>query len=860
MLETVDFNLAAPDPASTVVRGCVRMQFLTERLVRLEWAEDGVFEDRQTLAVINRRVSPVSLRESAAPDGWTVWDSGAVRVALKPDGCKLNAGNCRVSFELDGKEVVWTPGTVDDGNLGGTIRTLDLCYGKMKVVCDVKSRPQWEEAARLDLGNGFISRSGWSLIDDSRNVVVDKIEGRKWVAPRSAGERQDWYLLAYGHDYTAALKDAAGVFGSQPLPPRFALGYWWSRYWAYSDVEVEELVTSFRRMAVPLDVMVIDMDWHLEGWTGYTWDRRYFPDPAGHMRWLHRHGCKVSLNLHPADGVGKHEEQFPAMAQAMGLDAEKADRVPFNIVDPKYMKHYFELLHHPQEKDGVDFWWMDWQQGESSAMPGLDTLPWINHLHWEDMQRRGDNSRPLIFSRFGGYGAGRYNVGFSGDTYSVWESLAFQPYFTATASNVLYGYWSHDLGGHMPGEIEPELYLRWLQFGMYSPVMRTHTTKNDKAERRFWAYSDPFGTLMMQTVRDRYALVPYIYSEDRKAYDSGVSLVRPMYYAYPKLEEAYQASDQYFFGDAMLVAPSDPESGLAERKIWLPEGEWFDTARGKMETGGRWISRQYLLGEIPVFVRPGTVIPRQQVPENLDAGCYRKLMMSVYPGASGSYELYEDDGVSQDYIADKFATIRMAQQDHGGVKRLTVKSTGFFNGFEAERELTCELFGYAPPKRVCVRGAELPQVFRLEDAEAPAWAYDGKRACVVIKAGPVDIVRGFEAEVELNTHAQPLADGLAGLLSRLEILNYYNTVMTSYLVLYPNERLGIQLAQAGQRIARRPASFASELEMLRRSLPELRAMFDALGTPPFKEFRNMERSRRYQKVLRILDSMEEQPE
>ena len=215
---------------------------------------------------------------------------------------------------------------------------------------------------------------------------------------------------------------------------------------------------------------------------------------------------------------------------------------------------------------GVDFWWMDWQQGQKTALPGLDPLPWINHLHWRDMATNPERAgrRPLIFSRFGGIGAGRYCIGFSGDTHSVWESLQFQPYFTATAANVLYGYWSHDIGGHMPGEIDPELYTRWLQFGIFSPVVRTHTTKNPKAERRVWGYPDPYGKIMAEALRLRYEMVPYIYSEARAAYDTGLSLCRPLYYDWPEHDEAYRARDQYLFGRELLVAPVlQPEIGRA---------------------------------------------------------------------------------------------------------------------------------------------------------------------------------------------------------------------------------------------------------------------------------------------------------
>ena len=123
-------------------------------------------------------------------------------------------------------------------------------------------------------------------------------------------------------------------------------------------------------------------------------------------------------------------------------------------------------------------------------MPGVNPTWWLNYVHFTDQQREG--KRPLLFHRWGGLGNHRYQIGFSGDTISVWDSLAFQPWFTATAANVGYAYWSHDIGGHMPGAVDPELYTRWVQFGAFSPILRTHTTKNPDSERRIWAYPEPY--------------------------------------------------------------------------------------------------------------------------------------------------------------------------------------------------------------------------------------------------------------------------------------------------------------------------------------------------------------------------------
>jgi len=265
------------------------------------------------------------------------------------------------------------------------------------------------------------------------------------------------------------------------------------------------------------------------------------------------------------------------------------------------------------------------QQGQKSKLPGLDPLPWLNRLHWEDMERRNRRKRPLCFSRFGGLGAGRYPIGFSGDTTSSWESLAYQPHFTSTASNILYGYWSHDIGGHAADTaLPPELYTRWVQFGIFSPVIRTHATKDTFTERRFWTYPEPYGPAKMDCVRRRYEMVPYIYSENRRGVESGVSLLRPMYYDWPDEEDAYRAKDQYMFGGSMLVAPVvqpvSKKDEMAEAKVWLPPGKWWDTVWGAPIHGNVWLKERYLLEEIPVFVRPGAVIPGQRMTHRLLTG------------------------------------------------------------------------------------------------------------------------------------------------------------------------------------------------------------------------------------------------
>jgi alpha-glucosidase len=845
-------NQPAAPAENTVCFGRARFQFMTSRLVRMEWAEDSCFEDRPTLAVVNRQFDPVDFQAETHGQTLTL-KTDSLTLTYTDDGKRFCKDNLSVVFELDGERVLWDPASPQTGNLGSTLRTLDGVNGNYKN--ERVSNPDYLEnklgkgqcgepgqsfteftrmPVPVDLGIGLLSRDGWALIDDSANVVLAPVQGQQWVQERPAGTRQDLYLLAYGHDYKAALADGAEIFGRQPLPPRYAFGYWWSRYWAYSDEEIEGLVDSFDAMKVPMDVMVIDMDWHLEGWTGYTWDRRYFPDADEFLAEMKNRNMKVTLNLHPADGVGRHEEQFETMAQAMGVDSQTADKVEFNITDPNYMNAYFEHLHHPDERRGVDFWWMDWQQGETTAMKGLDTLPWINHLHWQDMADNPDrgDKRPLIFSRYGGVGAGRYCIGFSGDTHSTWDSLAYQPYFTATASNVLYGYWSHDIGGHMPGEIEPELYTRWMQYGMYSPVLRTHTTKNPDAERRVWEYPDPYNQIMMDVIRQRYELVPYIYSESRQAFDNGISLCRPMYYDYPEQEAAYRARNQYMFGDQMLVAPvispADAASETAQVCVWLPEGEWFDTARGCLEQGGQTITRRYLINEVPVFVRPGAVIPGQRHAMRLDDASIRDLLVTIYGGDQGEYTLYEDDGSTVGYQNNVCAEIHLSHTRADGVRQIRIAPVrGTYEGFAAEKSLEIRLAGTVPPSAIKLGDAELGWAFRLGDE---GWTYDGRTATTIIRLARRDLSAGLTLDVVENAElANSLSDGLKGMLARLKRANYYNTMATSGHILHQDERLGIELAQAGNRISRAPQRFAAEVKTLRADINQLRTMLAELS-------------------------------
>ena len=469
------------------------------------------------------------------------------------------------------------------------------------------------------------------------------------------------------------LQDFYRLCGKTPLLPRYTFGNWWSRYHKYTETEYKELVERFEKEEVPFSVAVVDMDWHLvedvppvygSGWTGYTWNKKFFPNPPEFMDWLHKHGYKITLNVHPADGVRAYEEAYPRVAEKMGIDPASKEPVLFDMTDPKFIETYFEELHHPMEEEGVDFWWLDWQQGTVTKVPGLDPLWMLNHYHYLDSKWKG--KRALTFSRYAGPGSHRYPVGFSGDTVITWESLKFQPYFTANASNIGFGWWSHDIGGHMLGYRDDELTARWVQLGVFSPMNRLHSTDNPFNGKEPWKYNQIVETVMKNFLKLRHKLVPYLYTMNRRASRAGLPLVQPMYYLEPEREETYEVPNNYYFGTEMMVSPItdklDPVTGLAGAKTWIPQGIWYDFFNGRAYKGGRKVDLWRDIYEMPVLVREGSIIPLKDM-EGYDNSIENpeKLEVLVYPGESGEFVLWEDGGDTPEDLDENWVSTRMTK-------------------------------------------------------------------------------------------------------------------------------------------------------------------------------------------------------
>ncbi|MCH5191054.1 MAG: DUF5110 domain-containing protein [Oscillospiraceae bacterium] len=641
-----------------ILCGNTRVTVLTERMIRIEYAPSGDFADLPSQTVWYRNFGKVEFKFDTAVDILTV-KSAAAEFCVN-----VHSGKFKYAV-LDGKKLTYSK----ENNLKGTTRTLDMTFGPK------------------ELNDGIVSTDGVSVYDDSKTLLLDS-DG---MLISRAGGTTDTYVFVYGNDYVGCINEFYKITGNPPLIPRYVLGNWWSRYRAYTQKEYEELMEEFFRRDIPLTIATVDMDWHWvdikgkfnksykksvflkDGWTGYSWNTDLFPDYKGFLNKLHDMGLKVTLNLHPADGVRAFEDMYGEMAEAMGIDKETEKTVEFDLTDEKFINAYFDILHHPYEQQGVDFWWIDWQQGTTSKKAGLDPLWLLNHYHYLDTDRAG--RRPLILSRYAGIGSHRYPLGFSGDTAINWKVIDFQPYFTANAANCGYTWWSHDIGGHQMGEHDDELYIRWLQLGVFSPIMRLHSTNWDILGKEPWNFSWEAETLATEYLRLRHKLIPYIYAMNYRSYSAGRALCEPIYYAYPEKTESFEHKNEFFFGSELLVCPvtskMDKKTKTASVKMWLPEGRWTNIFDGKIYKGGQTVTVNSPINTIPVLACEGAIIPLSE-DEGNSWQCPEQLKILVYRG-NNTLDFYEDDGESENYKNGEYSVSQMTVSEKDGTLEFTVK-------------------------------------------------------------------------------------------------------------------------------------------------------------------------------------------
>jgi alpha-glucosidase (family GH31 glycosyl hydrolase) len=737
-----------------------RFTVLTDYVVRMEYSHTGVFEDSATITFLNRNLPVPQFTSSVSSSGWLTVNTSRITLMYQV-GQVFAAWTLKVSTAAG---AAYSYGDADNGNLLGTVKSLDeLCTITLNCTQNANTYVHDES---LHCAWGVVSQSGWTTIDDSHNYVVSSVNNSWFSASEKNANNVDLYFLGHGANYRQALQDYVNLAGKTPMIHRAMLGAWWTRWYDFDNGDVERLVGIFEKESVPLDVLVLDMNWHTKNdWTGYTWDRQLYPYPQDTLAFLKSKGLHSAANLHDADGIGYWEDTYKQMCSVMGLNPAAQQPVQFAPLNRTYM-HTLEDV--TLANAGFDLYWIDWQQGgQNGGCPGDALNPTFitDHVRSTDKIRRGENGRDAILARWGGLGGHRYPVGFSGDVSQLsWECFAFQPYFSVTAANVAYGYISHDLVG--PAD-DHELHVRWMQFGSFSGVLRIHdrgmsagSCYPNCAYVNIWKLPYVYFDAIRDAMQRRVALLPYMYTEMRRGHDTGVTMVYPMYYDWPTEVNAYLMGPngvyaQYMFGPSMLVAPicvQGDSNMVATKTIWLPPVTWYDDTFGELIEGGATITRSYDLSEIPIFIRAGAIIPRVPNPQTVGIGtqAFTNLDIYIYPGNStASYDLYEDNTETLDYLTGK-STTQTYSYTRTGTAGITISigaAVGSFTGQLTQRYIRIFLVGSMPIATASVGTTSIPA---SRFPQPSHFTYDGEQATAIIDVGSLSTTTVHTVTVQLG--------------------------------------------------------------------------------------------------------------
>ena len=786
-----------------IVIGHARFSLITPYLVRLEYSGNGKFEDRPTIRAINFSQS-IKFKSLRHENNWVILEGENIRVKYLPSDAPFSSVNLTISWNAGNMQGEWKPGDEDLNNLGGMFTSLDhvdrgiIATGVHPAGLNNEDRrgelnlwPTWWNARlalaqkwgvdisevqlpleyiikyhfeelteetkkeienRLKFPPGILSKSGYFVLNESQSAIFDP--NTQWIdsPPSWTDDYQNWYFFAYGKNYFLGLKNFISLCGRIPMIPRWAFGSWYSVFQNLRDADYKKIVEQYHKYKLPLDVICVDMDWHINGWDGWDWNKTNFPDPEGFIRWVHDQDLKITLNLH-CETMPTNDSHFIPFCKELGIApdqflSEKKPTYAFDFTQRKLADAFFKTMPEPNEKMGIDFWWLDvWQNRTENAE--VNEVLWTNHLFYTRMEKNL-NKRGLILGRYGGIGSHRYPTLWSGDVASQWEVLEHEIDVSARCGNVGVNYLSHDLGGFkgaIPGEklamVDPELYIRWMQFGALNPIMRIHS---DHGIREPWNYGEKVLEIVRKAYELHVSLVPYFYHLSRTAYDDGIPIISPLYLYYPDDKEAYNHPTEYLIGGKILVAPVCRPGNI--RSVYLPSGRFYSLADGKIYDGPMNLHMYVPLDKIPIFIKAGSIIPRQKFVERVGTLVPDPLILDIYPDAEDSknavhqLNLYEDDGESLEYRLGKFSRLPITLKNGDRKIILSVKPIeGSYRNMPAYRSFEVWVNFVDKPTRVRLNHQD------VEAIEGSSYKYFKEERRLKIRVGRRPVSKPWQVEV-----------------------------------------------------------------------------------------------------------------
>mgnify|MGYP000756014693 FL=1 len=631
----VDYTRSKSDDKTFVKGNNFRITVITERVVRLEYSPSGSFVDRPTQLIMRR--------DLGYPEYQVKQDTQFVEimtkyfhltyvkrqpfVGTKVDSMK-NLKITLLSHERD-RNKDWYYGHAEARNMNGNFISVDVDANKV-------------------LQRGLYSLDGFASFDDSHSKVI--MEDGTLANPPE--DHIDVYVFMYDRDFKQALFDYFKMTGSPAMIPRYALGNWWSRNITYDDHSTTELLKKFEKKKIPFAVMLFDHDWHYRNVgdytalkTGYTFNSNLFRNPKAMIDKFHQRGIHVGLCIDPTEGFYPHEQYYKQASEFLGVSDNKI--ILFDPLNPKILDVWFKAFLHPLENYGIDFFWNDYR-GTSDP-----TNLWAtNHYLYLDSGRNSAR-RSMILARNGIYAPHLYPVLYGGSSEVSWEALKKLPFQYLNAANIGVSWWSHDVGGNHGGIEESELYIRYLELSVYSPILRFHGARGPYYKREPWLWDVKTENIAADYLRLRHRLIPYLYTEAYNYTKSGTPLIQPFYYNYLWVYDDEHYKNQYYFGSQLLVCPildkKDPTMNRTVHRFFIPDGIWYDFRTGKKFPGNKKYVSFFKEEDYPVFAHAGSIIPLSNRSDYNNVGLPTDMEIQIFPGVSNTYTLYEDDGITSLY-------------------------------------------------------------------------------------------------------------------------------------------------------------------------------------------------------------------
>jgi alpha-D-xyloside xylohydrolase len=756
------YRTTGPGIITSLQSMTVEVKFYSPEIVRVTKTPDGKTFTRQSLSVIKTpEKTPVKIEENGSV---VTLISTALRVSVNLKTGKIayndaqgnpllsekeygaqftpvkdvqkDAFLARQAFLLDKNEAIYGLGQQQNGKLIQRNERIVLKNDNMKICIPY-----------------FMSVKGYGLFWDNY-ASTTYTDNAQETSFESLGDGADYYFM-YGGNGDGVIARMRELTGQAPMLPLWTYGYWQSRERYKTQQELVGVVEKYRSIGVPLDGII--QDWQYWGrdsvWNSMSFDSKTYPDPQGMTDKIHAMNAHLMIVAWPGFGpLTKQYKELSAKKMMINFDTwpPKSGAKPYDPYNPTARDIYWDYLNKGVFSFNTDAWWLDSSEPDhinvkeadfdqptylGSYRSVVNAFP-LEHVGgvYDHQRATTSDKRVCILTRSAFAGQQRYGANsWSGDIVAGWETLQKQIPAALNFSSCGIPYWNADIGGFflwnyggekaLENNAYRELYVRWIQFGAFTPMMRSHGTDAPKEIFRFGKRGDRDFDAIEKYINLRYSLLPYLYSTAWNVTNNAGSILRPLFFDFANDKAVLDINDEYLFGKSILVAPvvnpmyvssqdgkgTEDYSQAKSRKVYLPEGsQWFDFWTGEKLSGGQSVDKTAPIDILPLYIKAGSVIPFGPKVQYATEKKWDNLEIRIYPGADGEFVLYEDENDNYNYEKGACSAITFQWNDKGHVLTISERN-GHFAGMLEKRSfiLNMEVKDKRAVKKVSYSGKKM---------------------------------------------------------------------------------------------------------------------------------------------------------